>query len=106
MTKNLDSVAQSDFRKTLERKLEVASVNNTGLIMSWEISPRYDHVRLICDRDVFQENVVGHVATSLTRLLGVGKRLGFVERNLGTVTIECVAQKGLKGISIRTYSID
>lgn len=102
----VDPAVRRKFRKTLEGKLEVAALNNQRLIVSWEVSAAYDRVALVCHESTFSERVVDHLATSVTRLLGVGKSLEIVDRSLSAVTVECVPQAGSTVLFRRVYDID
>ena len=102
----VDPALRRKFRKTLEAKLDVAALNNQRIIVSWEVSSSYDRVAIVCHESAFSERVIDHLATSLTRLLGVGKSLEIVDRNLTTVTVECLPQAGTAVLFRRAYSID
>ena len=101
-----DLAVRRKFRKTLEGKLEVAALNNQRVIVSWEVSATYDRVAIVCHESTFSERVIDHLATSVTRLLGVGKSLEIVDRGLNTVTVECVPQAGSTVLFRRVYPID
>ncbi len=101
-----DLAVRRKFRKTLEGKLEVAALNNQRVIVSWEVSPTYDRVAIVCHESNFSERVIGHLATSVTRLLGVGKSLEIVDRGLTAVTVECFPKAGSTILFRRVYAID
>jgi hypothetical protein len=90
----------------LEGKLEVAALNNQKVIVSWELSPAFDRVAIVCHEATFSERVIDHVATSVTRLLGVGKRLDLVDRGLNTVTVECRPSAGATVLFHRVYAVE
>ena len=101
-----DLAVRRKFRKTLEGKLDVATANNQKVIVSWEMSPSFDRVAIVCHEATFSERVIDHVATSVTRLLGVGKSLEIVDRGLTSVTVECFPQAGDTALFRRVYEID
>lgn len=102
----VDPALRRKFRKTLEAKLDVAALNNQRVIVSWEVSSLYDRVAIVCHESTFSERVIDHLATSLTRLLGVGKSLEIVDRNLTSMTVECVPQSGSAVLLRRVYPVD
>jgi hypothetical protein len=102
----IDPAVRRKFRKTLEGKLEVAALKNQRVIVSWEVSSSYDRVAIVCHEATFSERVIDHLATSVTRLLGVGKSLEIVDRNLTSLTVECVPQAGTAVLFRRAYPID
>jgi hypothetical protein len=102
----VDPAVRRKFRKTLEGKLEVAAINNQRVIVSWEVSAAYDRVAIVCHESTFSERVIDHLATSVTRLLGVGKSLEIVDRGLNTVTVECFPQAGSTVLFRRVYALD
>ncbi len=102
----IDPAVRRKFRKTLEGKLEVAALNNQRVIVSWEVSSAYDRVAIVCHESTFSERVIDHVATSVTRLLGVGKSLEIVDRNLSSITVECFPQAGSAVLFRRAYAVD
>jgi hypothetical protein len=102
----VDPAVRRKFRQDLEEKLELASVNNSGLIVSWELSDSLDRAGLVCQEKAFNAQVVEHVAASLIRLLGVGKRLGLVDRDMSSFTVECYPPQGNQSLFARTYSVD
>lgn len=95
-----------EFRKNLEDRLERASTTNSSLIVSWELSEELDRAGLVCRESAFDGQVIEHVAASLIRLLGVGKRLGLVDRQMPIFTLECFPEGSSKEIYKRTYSLD
>jgi hypothetical protein len=101
-----DPAVTLQFRGDLEQKLELASAKNLPLIVSWELSDSYDRADLVCDEGAFNAEVVEHVAASLIRLLGVGKRLGLVDRNLRNFTMECFPRGSGQSIFLRTYEVE
>ena len=101
-----DPSVRRKFRKTLEGKLEVAALNNQKVIVSWELSPGFDRVAIVCHEATFSERVIDHVATSVTRLLGVGKRLDLVDRGLNAVTVECRPSAGTTVLFHRVYAVE
>ncbi len=102
----VDPAVRRTFRKNLEEKLQLASVNNSQLIVSWELSDSFDRAGLVCQEEVFNAQVVEHVAASLIRLLGVGKRLGLVDRGMSSFTVECYPPSGNESLFARTYTVD
>jgi hypothetical protein len=70
------------------------------------VSAAYDRVEIVCQESTFSERVIDHLATSVTRLLGVGKSLEIVDRGLNTVTVECFPQAGSTVLFRRVYAID
>lgn len=93
------------FRRTVEERLDVATANNSRMILSWDLAANLNHVALTCHGDVFEPSVVEHLATSLTRMLGVGQRLGIVDRTLRELTIECTGHAGATGPLTLRYAI-
>jgi hypothetical protein len=49
--------------------------------------------------------VIEHLATSLTRLIGVGKRLEVVDREVRSLTVECRPSTGGEALFVRTYEV-
>jgi hypothetical protein len=94
------------FRETLEGKLDVAAHNNPKTIASWELSSSLDRVTIVCTEEPLSERVIEHIASSVTRLLGVGKRLDIVDRTLRAVTVECLPQAGNPVLLRRVYAVD
>lgn len=90
----IDSALRRKFRRTVEERLDVAATNNARMILAWELSPSFEHVALTCHGDTFHPHVIDHLATSLTRVLGVGKRMGLVNHAVNDVTIECTGLGG------------
>lgn len=68
-------------------------------------SADYGHLSLTCHGDVFEPSVVEHLATSLTRILGVGKRMGIVDRGLKEFTIECSGHAGAEAPVVLRYAV-
>lgn len=101
-----DPSVRQVFRKTLEGKLEVAAINNPKAISSWKLSSSLDRVTIMCTADSLSEPVIDHIATSVTRLLGVGKRLNIVDRALRAVTVECLPEAGNSVALRRVYAVD
>jgi hypothetical protein len=101
-----DPAVRRQFRKTLEGKLDVATINNERVIVSWELSPSFDRVAIVCHESTFSERVIDHLATSVTRLLGVGKSLEIVDRGLNSVTVECFPQAGDTALFRRVYAVE
>lgn len=102
----VDKATRRTFRKTLEDKLRVAASNNQGLIVSWELSRSFDRVAIVCHEATFRARVIDHLATSLTRLLGVGKRLDLVERDLRALEVECFPEAGGDALLRRVYNVE
>lgn len=90
----VDTSLRRQFRRTVEDRLEVATANNARMMLAWELSPNFDYVDLTCHGEVFEPSVIEHLATSLTRVLGVGKRMGIVDRGLRQLTIVCTGHAG------------
>jgi hypothetical protein len=101
-----DPSVRQELRKTLEGKLEVAAINNPQAITSWDLSSSLDRVTITCTEDSLSELVIEHIATSVTRLLGVGKRLNMVDRTLRAVTVECLPEAGNSVLLRRVYAVD
>lgn len=101
----VDTALRRKFRRTVEERLEVATANNSRMVLSWELTTELNHVALTCHGDVFEPAVVEHLATSLTRMLGVGQRLGIVDRTLREFTIECTGHAGATGPLTLRYDI-
>jgi hypothetical protein len=97
---------RGEFRKNLEERLERASSKNSLLIVSWELSEELDRAGLVCRENAFDGQVIEHVAASLIRLLGVGRRLGLVDRQTRHFTLECFPEGSTKEIYKRTYTLD
>ncbi len=102
----VDPSLRRKFRKTVEGKLETAALHNPGLIKSWDLSRSFAMVKVFCPVASIEENVLHHLATSLTRQLGVGKSLGLVERNLERFTMECCDVETGDTIFARIYPVD
>jgi len=102
----VDLALRRKYRKSLEEKLQLVSGNNPGLIVSWVLSSSLDRADLVCGENVFSEQVIEHLAQSLTRLLSVGKRLGLVDRTMRSFTMECVLPTAATPIFSRTYEVD
>jgi hypothetical protein len=60
----------------------------------------------VCHESTFSERVIDHLATSVTRLLGVGKSLEIVDRGLNSVTVECFPQAGDTALFRRVYAVE
>lgn len=101
----VDAALRRKFRRTVEERLEVATVQNARMILSWELSPTFSHLALTCHGDVFEPRVVEHLATSLTRIIGVGKRMGLVDRGLSKLTIECSGYDGAAPPALWHYDV-
>jgi hypothetical protein len=101
-----DVALQRTFRKNVEEKLETASVNNAGVIVSWELSESYDRVSLVCGETRFSDRVLLHLGTSLSRLLGVGKRLGLVDSSMRSFTMECYPVGGDEPLFVDDYRVE
>jgi hypothetical protein len=104
--RRIDPALRRKYRKNLEEKLELVAANNPGLIVSWELSPSLDRADLVCGESVFSEQVMEHLAQSLTRLLSVGKRLGLVEREKRSFTMECMLPTESQPMFTRTYDVE
>ena len=104
--RTIDPALRRKYRKNLEEKLELVAANNPGLIVSWELSPSLDRAHLVCGDSVFSEQVMEHLAQSLTRLLSVGKRLGLVEREKRSFTMECMLPTESQPMFTRTYDVE
>lgn len=102
----IDPSFQGQFRKNLEERLERASSSNAALIVSWELSDQLDRAGLVCRESAFDGQVIEHVAASLIRLLGVGKRLGLVDRQMNNFTLECFPEGSNQELFRRTYPLD
>jgi hypothetical protein len=63
-------------------------------------------VAIVCHESTFSERVIDHLATSVTRLLGVGKSLEIVDRGLTNVTVECFPQAGSTVLFRRVYAVE
>jgi hypothetical protein len=94
------------FRRNVEEKLELVTTNNSTVILSWELSPTYDRVSLVCGEQTFSDRAVIHLATSLVRLLGVGKRMGIVDRDLRRLVVECYPPHRKHALFAREYGLD
>jgi len=94
------------FRRNVEEKLELAAAKNSALIVEWELSPQYDRVALVCGEERFSDQVVIHVATSVVRLLGVGKRMGIVDKDLSRVVVECYSTGSGHSLFAREYGVE
>jgi len=101
-----DLAVRQEFLKTLEGKLEVAAINNPKAISSWKLSSSLDCVTIMCTEESLSEPLIEHIATSVTRLLGVGKRLNMVDRSLRAVTVECWPEAGNSVLLRRVYAVD
>lgn len=101
-----DLALQRKFRKNVEEKLVTASTNNAGVIVSWELSKSYSHVSLVCGETRFSERVILHLATSLCRLLGVGKRMGLVDPTMSSLTVECFPPHSDVPIFVGDYRVE
>lgn len=101
-----DLSLQRTFRKNVEERLTTAAERNADLIVSWELSKSYDRVALVCGEERFSDRAIVHLATSLVRLLGVGKRMGLVDRDLNVLTVECFPQQGTDAIFARAYGVE
>lgn len=101
----VDSALEQKFRETVEGRLEVAAAHNSRMILSWELSASFGHLSLTCHGDVFEPSVVEHLATSLTRILGVGKRMRIVDRGLKEFTIECSGHAGAEAPVVLRYAV-
>ena len=101
-----DVSLQRTFRKNVEDRLATATTRNAGLIVSWELSKSYDRVALICGEERFSDRAIVHLATSLVRILGVGKRMGLVERNLDSLTVECFPPHSDTAMFASTYGVE
>ena len=97
---------QRTFRKNVEEKLTTATTRNSDVIVSWELSTSYDRVALVCGEERFSDRVIIHLATSLVRILGVGKRMGLVERNLDSLTVECFPPHSDTAMFASTYGVE
>jgi len=94
------------FRHNVEEKLERATLKNSSLILRWELSDTFDRADLVCDETVFNQQVIEHVATSLIRLLSVGKKLGVVDRKLDKFTMQCWPQDSKNPLFRRSYQLE
>jgi hypothetical protein len=101
----IDSALRRKYRQSLEEKLELVTANNPGFIVSWELSASLDRVDLVCTEVGFSKQVIEHLAQSLTRLLGVGKRMGLVERQHSSFIMHCVPPALTEPIFSRTYEV-
>lgn len=101
-----DAALLRKFRKNVEEKLEIVEQNNAGVILSWEISRTYDRISVVCGEGQFNERVIVHLATSLSRLLGVGKRMGLVERTITGFTLECFGPSSDVAVFVRDYEVE
>lgn len=101
-----DVALQRKFRKNVEEKLEIVAHNNVGAIVSWEVSKSYNHVALVCGEEHFRERVIVHLATSLSRLLGVGKRMGLVDSDMESFTLECCLANSDDVVFARDYGVE
>lgn len=102
----VDSALLRKFRGTVEDRLEVATANNARMLLAWDLAAGFDHLALTCHGEVFEPSVIEHLATSLTRMLGVGKRLGIVDRGLRQLTIVCTGHAGATGPLTLRYDIN
>jgi hypothetical protein len=100
-----NSAFRKTFRGNVEAKLHLASANNSGVILSWELSESFDRADLVCGEAAFNPRVIEHLATSLTRLIGVGKRLEVVDREVRSLTVECRPSTGGEALFERTYEV-
>ena len=101
-----DLSLQRRFRKNVEERLATATERNADLIVSWELSKGYDRVALVCGEERFSDRAIIHLATSLVRLLGVGKRMGLVDRELNVLTVECFPRQGTDTLFTRAYGVE
>lgn len=106
MRRKPDPALRRKFRKGVEEKLELARVNNPGVIVSWTLSSECDRVDLVCDQTVFNERVINHLGESLVRLLGVGKQMGLVDREIRALVVECVSQQTSGVAYFAHYEVD
>ena len=102
---SVDSALLRKFRQTVEERLEVATTNNARMLLAWDLAAGFDHLALTCHGAVFERSVVEHLATSLTRMLGVGKRMGIVDKGLLQLTIVCTGHAGATGPLTLRYDI-
>lgn len=101
-----DPAFRRSFQKSLEQKIAHAQAQNPGVLVSWELSKACDHLIIVCDDSPMRETVVRHLADSLTRLLGVGKRMGLVERSVSALIVKTFAQVGNTPLSSHLYPVD
>lgn len=101
-----DSALAQKFRDQVEGRLEVAVANNPRVMVSWELGSALDRVVFVCNENFFEERLIGHISTSLTRMLSVGRRMGLVDKDVSTVTLECVPQDGSTPLFVRQYELD
>jgi hypothetical protein len=78
----------------VEERLEVATANNARMLLAWDLAANFDHLAITCHGATFEPSVIEHLATSLTRMLGVGKRMGIVDKGLLQLTIVCTGHAG------------
>lgn len=100
-----DPALRRSFYKSLEDKIHRASAQNPGVLVSWELAKSCDHLTIVCEESPLRDTVIRHLADSLTRLLGVGRRMGLVEKTLSELTIESVAEAGLIPLSSHRYPV-
>ena len=100
-----DPTFRRKFRKNLEQKLTVAATNNPRVIASWELSRQLDRVDVVCHESFFDELVISHLGSSLTRLLGVGKSLGALDSQVHTFTVNCVGTDTSQVLVQNSYQI-
>jgi hypothetical protein len=100
-----DPTFRRNFRKNLEQKLTVATTNNPRVIASWELSRQLDRVDVVCHESFFDELVISHLGSSLTRLLGVGKSLGALDSQVHTFTVNCVGTDTSQVLVQNSYQI-
>lgn len=102
---DIDPSLHRQFRRTLEEKLELARRNNSRMVVSWELSKTLESVELVCGETFFDATVVDHIATSLTRMLGVGRRMGLVDREVRHFTMRCTSLEAGTPSFVQSYEV-
>lgn len=101
-----DLALRRKFRKNVEEKLELVAHNNRGVVVSWTVSKSYNRITVVCGEGQFSERVMVHLATSLSRLLGVGRGMGLVDSAVKSFTLECFVPSSEEPIFVRDYGVE
>jgi hypothetical protein len=59
------------------------------MIGHWTLSAEFDRVSLSCHAEFLDSAVIDHIGQSLTRLLGVGRKIGLVDSGTRSITLTC-----------------